>query len=303
MQRLHYDHTDCPDDTDVIPQERARRASVGIYSIGATDRSFAGMFVEQMGLRSLVLFVAFCVILGAAVWYARTGRRREWLWRQMHRSWGTRPKLRFHPLRRSDYLRTAGKAALLAVAFFAVGSAAAALDETKRFGALENWLVGVMFFGVLASGIALLAGLGQLWRAAFFRGDAGPLPFTVLSNDVRIGSASFIAYDTERGVFAGPFRPEPAFASVYPTVRLLSEAYPDIAGPAARRAKLDEYLSKRDALKLELLDQRGVLVRTGEISILDFSLEGGADIFRIDVEGELTEWEERGLIEGRGKGV
>ena len=33
-----------------------------------------------------------------------------------------------------------------------------------------------------------------------------------------------------------------------------------------------------------------------EISILDFTVEGGADVFRIDVEARWEEWEARGLI-------
>ena len=109
---------------------------------------------------------------------------------------------------------------------------------------------------------------------------------------LRVGTASFVAYDATRRVFAGPFAPEPAFATIHPTVRLLAEAFSDISGPDARRAKLDEYLETKDALKLELLDGEGVLVPVKEISILDFTVEGGVDVFRIDVEAESEKWEQ-----------
>lgn len=132
--------------------------------------------------------------------------------------------------------------------------------------------------------------------ATLFRRLSPRLPFMVLSNDVRIGSAGFVAYDRERGVFAGPFLPEPAFETVYPVVRLLSEAYPDVSGPDARRGAVDEYLAKKDALKVELRDGEGILVPAREISILDFTVEGGADVFRIDVEAGWEEWEGRGSV-------
>ena len=56
-------------------------------------------------------------------------------------------------------------------------------------------------------------------------------------------------------------------------------------------------MEKRESLKLELLDGRGVLVPTKEISILDFSLPGGDDAFRLDVEASWDAWVARGLID------
>lgn len=253
------------------------------------------MYIAHQSPLSAMLIVLYLVFLAGAVHYLRTGTRRQRLWRLLNRSWGTRPARRFHVVQRRDYVRTAGKAAGVGLVCAAAVISMATLNDAMR--PRESLFVfGIMFVAVIGAFVAFAGAIGQLWRAATFRGPAAVLPFTVLSNRVRVGTASFVAWDDERSVMAGPFRPEPAFAAIHPTVRLLAEAYPDIGGPDARRAKLDEYMEKRDGLKLELLDGEGVLVPTREISILDFTVEGGEDVFRIDVEGEMGEWERRGWV-------
>lgn len=252
-------------------------------------------YLGQQSPLSIALIVLYIAFLGTSVWYLRIGTRRQRLWRLLNRSWSTRPARRFHPVRRSDYLRTAGKVAAVGVALASLFFAAAMVADAIR--PRESQLLLAISFGAAIGAVVAFAGaLGQLWRAAMFRERAERLPFIVLSNRVRVGTARFVAYDEERHVFAGPFRPEAAFEKIHPTVRLLAEAYPDVGGPDARRAKLDEYMEKRGALKLELLDAGGVLVPTREISILDFSLPGGEDVFRIDVEASWEEWEARGLV-------
>ena len=245
---------------------------------------------------SIALFVLYCVALVASIQYLRRGSRRQRLWRLLNRSWAARPAKRFHPLGRSDYIRTAAKAAAIGVALTTVMIAVAAIDSALRPRGLPDLVMALAFIPAIGTFVAFAGAIGQLWRAATFRGPSDLLPFMVLSNGVRVGTASFVAYDAEQEVIAGPFRPEPAFAAIHPTVRLLAQAYPDIGGPDARRAKLDEYMAQRGALKLELLDADGVLVPTTEINILDFTMEGGEDVFRIDVEAELDEWERRGLV-------
>ena len=261
------------------------------------------MFIERMDLRSFAVFVLVCAIYLAARWYAAVPRRKERIWRLLARRWGEpRPRRRFHPLRRGDAVRAAGRSALAGVALGAVGVGVGYFVDPRPTSGPSLWLFGLSFMALIGAAVAFALALSQLVGAAFFRRRTTRLPFTVLSNDVRIGSASFVAYDRERGVFAGPFVPEPAFETVYPVVRLLSEAYPDVSGPDARRGALDAYLAKRDGLKLELLDGEGILVPAKEISILDFTVEGGADVFRIDVEAGWEEWERRGLVRGEAQG-
>ncbi|NUQ94820.1 MAG: hypothetical protein HOQ12_09100 [Gemmatimonadaceae bacterium] len=254
------------------------------------------MYLESSSALSVALVLLTWAIVGASIWYVRVPRRRQRVWRILNRSWGTHPAKRFDPLRRSDFVRTAGRVALLALAFLLPVAIISILDATAPSRRYPGWLVAIAGFGMVGAAIATLGALGQLWRAAIFKDGPPPLPFTVLSNDVRVGTAAFVAYDAERGVFAGPFRPEPAFASIYPIVRLLAEAYPDISGPDAKRERLEEYLAKKDGLKLELLDPKGVLLPTGEISILEFGVRGGVEVWRIDVEGELEKWVERGAV-------
>ncbi|MFL5563350.1 MAG: hypothetical protein ACJ79K_17935 [Gemmatimonadaceae bacterium] len=255
------------------------------------------MYLEHQSPLSAMLIILFAALLAGTVYYLRRGTRSQRLWRLLNRSWSTRPAKRFHSLQRSDYLRTAGKASAVAAACAAVAVVMALLADAIRSRGGANWTDGILFIASIGMVVAIAGALGQLWRAATFRPADTGLPFTVLSNRVRVGTATFIAYDSARGVFAGPFHPEPAFASIHPIVRLLSEAYPEIGGPDARRAKLDEYLARKDQLKLELLDPEGILAPTREISILDFTIEGGEDVFRIDVEAEIEEWERRGFVE------
>lgn len=254
------------------------------------------MYLAHQSPLSAMLIFLYIAFLAGAAYYLRRGSRRQRLWRVLNRSWSTRPARRFHSLQRSDYLRTAARAAAVAVACGAVVAAMAMLDDALHARGESNALMGVVFVAAIGMVVAFAGALGQLWRAAIFRPRDTRLPFTVLSNRVRVGSATFVAYDGARDVFAGPFHPEPAFAAIHPTVRLLAEAYPDIGGPDARRGKLDEYLEKKEQLKLELLDPEGIFAPTGEISILDFTIEGGEDVFRIDVEVEMSEWVGRGFV-------
>ncbi|HEX8849447.1 MAG TPA: hypothetical protein VF761_07945 [Gemmatimonadaceae bacterium] len=263
-----------------------------------------GMFIERMDLRSFAVFVLVLALFGAVRWYTSVPRRRERLWRVLARRWGEpRPARRFHPLRRRDVARAAGRSALVGVALGAVSIGVAWIADRGPTRGPTLWLDAISFMAILGAALAFALASAQLIGAARFRGGSVRLPFTVLSNDIRIGSAGFVAYDDEREVFAGPFVPEPAFEQVYPIVRLLSEAYPDIAGPDARRSALDEYMAKKDALKLELLDAEGILVPAREISILDFTVPGGVDVFRIDVEASYGEWERRGLVERNVEGA
>jgi hypothetical protein len=81
----------------------------------------------------------------------------------------------------------------------------------------------------------------------------------------------------------GHFRPGIGYELVQPIFRLFSEATPMPGGEPRDQIKLARYLAARDALPLELVDDRGVKIETAGIHIADYTEERGAGALSLDV--------------------
>ena len=126
------------------------------------------MYITHQTPLSLVLILLYLAFLGASVWYLRTGTRRQRLWRLLNRSWGTRPARRFHAVRRSDFFRTAGKAAAVGVVLAAVSIAAEMINDAMRPRGDSLLLGAIVFGGAIGAVMAFAGAIGQLWQAAAF---------------------------------------------------------------------------------------------------------------------------------------
>lgn len=105
---------------------------------------------------------------------------------------------------------------------------------------------------------------------------------TVRLRDVIVGHSDLEHINLGLGRAWGDFRPGLGYDLVQPIFRLFAEAVP-MGGSTRDAALLERYYKARDALKLELQDDRGRVIRTSAIHIADYSIEASGAAIVLDV--------------------
>src|SRR3954466_11618961 len=105
---------------------------------------------------------------------------------------------------------------------------------------------------------------------------------TVRLHGVIVGHSELENAEPELGRAWGAFRPGLGYELIQPVFRLFAQAVPR-SGGTRDQAMLDRYYKARDALKLELQDGSGEVIRTSAIHIADYSVEEGAGAVALDV--------------------
>jgi hypothetical protein len=105
---------------------------------------------------------------------------------------------------------------------------------------------------------------------------------TVRLHGVIVGHSDLEHVDPDVGRAWGEFRPGLGYELVQPIFLLFAQAVPR-DGSAKDAALLDRYHESRDALHLELQDDRGRVIRTSAIHIADYSGEKDSSSPELDV--------------------
>ena len=116
---------------------------------------------------------------------------------------------------------------------------------------------------------------------------------TVRLQDVIVGHSDLESTDPEMGRAWGAFRPGLGYELVQPVFRLYAQAVPP-DGSTKSEAVLQRYYKARDALRLQLHDDRGRPIQTSAIHIVDYSVEtSGAPLVLDVLIKDEAYWEER----------
>lgn len=105
---------------------------------------------------------------------------------------------------------------------------------------------------------------------------------TVRLHGVIVGHSELEHIDPDVGRAWGEFRPGLGYELVQPVFLLFAQAVPRDGGPKDT-ALLDRYHQSRDALHLELQDDRGRTIKTSAIHIADYSDGKGSSTPELDV--------------------
>ena len=105
---------------------------------------------------------------------------------------------------------------------------------------------------------------------------------TVRLHGVIVGHSELEHVDPDVDRAWGEFRPGLGYELVQPVFQLFAEAVPRDGSPKDM-ALLDRYHHSRDALNLELQDDRGRIIKTSAIHIVDYSGSKGASTPELDV--------------------
>jgi hypothetical protein len=105
---------------------------------------------------------------------------------------------------------------------------------------------------------------------------------TVRLHGVIVGHSDLEHADPSLGRAWGAFRPGLGYELVQPVFQLFAQAVPRDKSKKDQ-ALLDRYHESRDALNLELQDDRGRVIQTSAIHIADYSDESGAPPPELDV--------------------
>ena len=105
---------------------------------------------------------------------------------------------------------------------------------------------------------------------------------TVRLHGVIVGHSDLENADPSSGRAFGVFRPGLGYELVQPVFQLFAQAVPRNTSKKDQ-ALLDRYHQSRDALHLELQDDRGRVIKTSGIHIADYSDESDAPPPELDV--------------------
>ena len=105
---------------------------------------------------------------------------------------------------------------------------------------------------------------------------------TLKLHGVIVGSSELEHVEPDLGRAWGEFRPGLGYEMVQPVFRLFAQAVPR-DGTAKDKEKLDRYYKARDALRLELEDTTGRVIRTSTVHIADYTVEEGENALELDV--------------------
>ena len=106
---------------------------------------------------------------------------------------------------------------------------------------------------------------------------------TVRLHGVIVGHSDLEHADPTLGRAWGEFRPGLGYELVQPVFQLFAQAVPRGDKSQKDQALLDRYHQSRDALSLELQDDRGRTIRTSAIHIADYSDDSGSPPPELDV--------------------
>jgi hypothetical protein len=119
---------------------------------------------------------------------------------------------------------------------------------------------------------------------------------TVRLHGVIVGHSELENVDPDLGRAWGEFRPGLGYELVQPVFLLFAQAVPRDGSPKDS-ALLDRYHQSRDALHLELQDDRGHTIKTSAIHIADYSGREGSSTPELDVLiSEHGYWERRARL-------
>jgi hypothetical protein len=104
---------------------------------------------------------------------------------------------------------------------------------------------------------------------------------TVRLHGVIVGHSELEHAEPELARVWGAFRPGLGYDLVQPVFRLFAQAVPRDGEKDAKL--LERYYAARDALKLELTDADGRVIRTSTIHIADYTIEEGPKAIELDV--------------------
>jgi len=105
---------------------------------------------------------------------------------------------------------------------------------------------------------------------------------TVRLHGVIVGHSDLEHAAPDGGRAWGEFRPGLGYELVQPIFQLFAQAV-SRDGSRKDQALLDRYHQSRDALNLELQDERGQTIKTSAIHIADYTAERGAPPPQLDV--------------------
>jgi len=105
---------------------------------------------------------------------------------------------------------------------------------------------------------------------------------TVRLHGVIVGHSDLEHAEPSLGRAWGVFRPGLGYELVQPVFQLFAQAVPRDTSKKDQ-ALLDRYHQSRDALNLELQDDRGRVIKTSVIHIADYSADSGAPPPELDV--------------------
>ena len=106
---------------------------------------------------------------------------------------------------------------------------------------------------------------------------------TLKLNGIIVGHSELEEVDAVDHRVWGQFHPGLGYELVQPVFRLFTEATPMPGGEPLDQIKLERYITARDKLPLELVDDRGRTIETAAIHIADYSEKRGADAMSLDV--------------------
>jgi hypothetical protein len=107
---------------------------------------------------------------------------------------------------------------------------------------------------------------------------------TVRLHGIIVGHSELENVEPGTGRAWGSFRPGLGYELVQPVFRLFAQAVPRGDEPAAKDDELlERYYKARDALRLELQDGDGRVIRTSAIHIADYTVEEGGSALELDV--------------------
>ena len=106
---------------------------------------------------------------------------------------------------------------------------------------------------------------------------------TLKLNGIVIGWSNLEEVDAVHRRMWGQFHPWIGYELVQPIFRLFVEATPMPGGEPLDQIKLEQYLTARDKLPFELVDDRGRTIETAAIHIADYSEKRGRDAMSLDV--------------------
>src|SRR5678815_1368305 len=104
---------------------------------------------------------------------------------------------------------------------------------------------------------------------------------TVKLNGVVVGHSELENTESDLGRAWGAFRPGLGYELVQPVFRLFAQAVP--RDGSRDNDMLERYYKARDALRLQLEDASGRVIRTSAIHIADYTIEDGEKAIELDV--------------------
>jgi hypothetical protein len=109
------------------------------------------------------------------------------------------------------------------------------------------------------------------------------MAYAVRLRGVILGHSDLELTDSSMGVATGAFRPAADYELVRPIFRLFAEATSETSAEPTDEERLARYYAARDALPLELVDERVRVIRTSSIHIADYSFESGPAAMELEV--------------------